>query len=474
LITTANKSWYAAAVGLVLLVGCQRPPSNVAPLAGPTPAETPVRLTGTNSCSGRACHGAAGPTVSTSVGNEFAIWRLHDKHAEAYAVLLGDRAKIIARNLGSPEGRAELDSRCLACHTNPRAALADAPEPLRAERAFGVGCESCHGPATKWLGPHTSLTWKKLSPQEKERDFGMAALGDLATRALVCAGCHVGAPAEPNDGIPARDLDHDLLAAGHPRSNFELGSFLANVPKHWVEKNRDPGFEARVWAVGQVASAQAALTLLTDRATDERRPWPQFADHDCYACHHDLHGLSWRQQRGSRLERPPGSLSLNPWYFSLLGQVPGCEPPAGLPKIVTLLSTAQSNRKNVATEARGAARDLQATLGRVASAHYDSEGVRTKLVTLAAEAVKHPPENWDQAEQLCLALLALNQAHRDHLRAGKEQPSRRDEKIEAALKEMVRKLAFPKGTDSPASFRRSPSFDEELAELLKQIAEMQP
>jgi hypothetical protein len=367
-----------------------------------------------------------------------------------------------------------LDSRCLACHANPRAAPADAPDPLRAERTFGVGCESCHGAAPKWLGPHTSVTWKKLSPQEKERDFGMTALGDLARRALVCAGCHVGAPAEPKEGIPARDLDHDLLAAGHPRLNFEFGSFLANVPKHWVEKDRDPGFEARVWAVGQVASAQAALTLLADRAADERRPWPQFADHDCYACHHDLREPSWRQQRGARPERRPGSRSLNPWYFSLLGQVPGCEPPAGLPKIATLLSTAQSNRKDVATEARGAARDLQATLGKVSSARYDSEAVRTNLITLGAEALKHPPQNWDDADQVCLALLALSQAHHDHLRAVNEQPSRRDEKIEAALKEIVRKLAFPKGSESPVKYRRTPSFDVELAELLKQIADGQP
>jgi hypothetical protein len=302
----------------------------------------------------------------------------------------------------------------------------------------------------------------------------MAALGDLPTRALVCAGCHVGAPAEPKEGIPARDLDHDLLAAGHPRLNFEFGSFLANVPKHWVEKERTPGFEAQVWAVGQVASAQAALTLLADRAADERRPWPQFAELDCYACHHELRSPSWRQQRDRPLERTPGSLSFNPWYFSLLGQVPGCEPPADLHKIATLLSKPQSDRKEVAAQSQQAARDLQAILGKVASVRYDSQIVRRKLVTLARQGLKQPPENWDHAEQLCLALLALNQAHRDHLREAKKEPSSPDERTEAALKEIARKLAFPKGRESPVSFRGSAGFDEELAELLKQIAQTQP
>jgi hypothetical protein len=155
----------------------------------------------------------------------------------------------------------------------------------------------------------------------------------------------------------------------------------------------------------------------------------------------------------------------------MLGQVPECEPPARLPKIEMLLAKPQANRKEIAAEARQAARDLHASLSKVASARYDRETVRRQLAALADKALKQPPANWDQADQLCLALLALAQAQREHLRQAKEEPSGQDERIAAALQELTRKLAFPKGTESPANFRRSPSFDGELAELLKQIVE---
>ena len=52
-----------------------------------------------------------------------------------------------------------------------------------------------------------------------------------------------------------------MIAAGHPRLTFELSAFLANMPHHWDdrdEKARDD-YAAHVWAVGQIASTEAAL-----------------------------------------------------------------------------------------------------------------------------------------------------------------------------------------------------------------------
>ena len=88
----------------------------------------------------------------------------------------------------------------------------------------------------------------------------------MAVRAGVCVDCHIGAPGA--DGMPARNMDHDMIAAGHPRLTFEMSAFLANMPHHWddrAEKSRDD-YSAHVWAVGQVASTQAALRLLAARA----------------------------------------------------------------------------------------------------------------------------------------------------------------------------------------------------------------
>src|SRR5205823_3754378 len=67
-------------------------------------------------------------------------------------------------------------------------------------------------------------------------------------------------------------------------------------------------------------SAQTALELLEHRAREaqaNRRPWPEFAEYDCFACHHDLQAKSWRQARNSSGPKP-GTL---PWHsFFLLNR----------------------------------------------------------------------------------------------------------------------------------------------------------
>ena len=82
-------------------------------------------------------------------------------------------------------------------------------------RQDGVNCESCHGPAQLWLAEHTQYGWNNRPPLEKER-LGMRPTRELPERAAVCVGCHVGPP--------GRDMNHDLIAAGHPRLNFEFAA----------------------------------------------------------------------------------------------------------------------------------------------------------------------------------------------------------------------------------------------------------
>src|SRR5262249_35051891 len=145
----------------------------------------------------------------------------------------------------------------------------------------GIGCESCHGTAQQWLGVHYARDWRNKSDDEK-RTLGFQPLKGLGERAHLCVSCHVG---DVN-----KEVNHDLIAAGHPRLNFEFGAFQAIMPKHWPDEGThgQPDFEARAWAVGQVVSAQAALALLKHRASTTRSPWPEFAEYECFACHHDL------------------------------------------------------------------------------------------------------------------------------------------------------------------------------------------
>jgi hypothetical protein len=143
----------------------------------------------------------------------------------------------------------------------------------------------------------------------------------------MCTGCHVGAAADQEKNLPLRDVNHDLIAAGHPRLNFEFSTYMANLTPHWVEKDRtkagpdnrlsklDPHYEARIWTAGQVATAKTSLELLEHHA--DHRPWPEFTEHDCYACHHDLHGKSWRVETPDYYKsRTPGAPPINPWNLS--------------------------------------------------------------------------------------------------------------------------------------------------------------
>jgi hypothetical protein len=218
-------------------------------------------------------------------------WAAADPHRRAFAVLTEPLAVAMMAHLypdKKPEERlATNDARCLACHTNPTLATATDPHAV-ALRSEGVSCEACHGNAGGWLGPHTGFT-----AQTRPTGYaagGMAKLYDLGERALTCAGCHVGAPA--TDRLPLRDMNHDMIAAGHPRLNFDFATYQFLLPRHWQERDRatgatDPDFEARAWLVGRVAHAEAACRLTADRAK-RSDPWPEFAEYSCVACHHRI------------------------------------------------------------------------------------------------------------------------------------------------------------------------------------------
>lgn len=264
---------------------------------------------GTPSCSARACHGSVARLANGSNGviqplanvvdgaiqqNEYTTWLLEDRHAGAYEVLLAERSRKIVEHLGEGYREAHLEPRCLACHTTPGMSS----ESAVAERPFGVGCESCHGNARNWLKPHTESGWGKRTTAEQKRDLGMTPLDDVRAFVRKCTGCHVGSP--PAGDLPARDVNHDLIAAGHPRLAFEFTAFLDNMPHHWRKREDADAMEGKNWLIGQAVSAGAALDLLAHRANDTNAPWPEFSEYDCFSCHHGLAEPSWRRAANPR------------------------------------------------------------------------------------------------------------------------------------------------------------------------------
>ena len=110
--------------------------------------------------------------------------------------------------------------------------------------------------------------WTGLSDQQKFDGFGMRPTKDLLARGQACTECHVG--------LGSTDVNHDLIAAGHPRLNFEYGNQLAKLPKHWRvedDKARHPDYEAKVWALGQLLDGEgvARPARVEGQSVDPRR-----------------------------------------------------------------------------------------------------------------------------------------------------------------------------------------------------------
>lgn len=278
-------------------------------------------------CSNTGCHGSADPVVAGEAWRASAwTWTTRDPHADAYRVLFRHESRAMVRKLAGDAGldadayRRFVDERCAACHASARGSW-PGEAVAEAELARGVSCDGCHGEPTGWLDDHFAA-----SPPEKSRRtaaadgwtetnpaYGLADLGDHATAARVCAECHVGS-SEASGGV-RRDVNHDLLAAGHPRLAFEYTSHRANLPRHWDEPSEAPdaGERAGVWAIGQAVSAEAAIDLLVERT--HAGPWPEFAEYDCSGCHH---GLATTDRRAADWGVASSLYDWGGWYFALV------------------------------------------------------------------------------------------------------------------------------------------------------------
>jgi hypothetical protein len=398
---------------LTALVGRRAPMAvraqDAAQLKQPSKAQRHPPLQGTQSCATSVCHGGGDLGKRLS---EYTTWLSLDPHAHAYESLLNEKSQAIAKNLWAGKTVAHESALCLKCHVDPN--YEHARPNFR--RQDGVGCESCHGAAQDWLHDHYR--------NGGHRD-GMIDTRILPTRAGVCVGCHVG--------TPGNDVDHDLIAAGHPALRFEFATYFANLLPHWdVAKDKEkPDFEARAWIAGQLVSAGQAMELRAHRADPEnKRPWPEFAEFDCFACHHDLQPSSWRQSRPHLENRRPGSLHLSDWYTALLpelfvaAKVENADP----------LGSAMRPRQETTANAKALAQSLAKLATKSPDANW-LEPLRRR----------RSDRSWEQATQHYLALLALQQMDKDNRRPA-------DSALNDLIDDLRLKVTFARGYDSPRRF----------------------
>jgi len=451
----------------IVFAQVQKPPTanspgpRQAPMASRARADRAFDYTGTGSCAAVACHGGIAPLAGSRIlRNEFTTWASDDPHSRAFQVLLSGSSKQIVRKLaGNKAGEipAYEDQRCLACHTTPM------PGGTLRERSGlgqdGVGCESCHGPAEAWLGKHTTYEWAQ-NPDQKS-SLGFSETKNLVRRVSLCVECHVGQHSSADARFPRRDVNHDLIAAGHPRLTFEFASYLDNYPHHWKPDGDEKAgnYPAKAWAIGQVATARAALELLRDRAGSRLDPWPEFSEYGCFSCHHSLRDEAWRRQRATA-GVPSGAPEWGSWPFTLsreLGETLDLGEDwkafvVSLDQLKAEMVRLDSDRTRVIKQADQAASPLNRSLERLDSMSLNQRTIERLIQVIDGKEAWKGVNGWDQAAQRYLAIVPLRQAL-IRLDPGRRQAM---QPLKTRLESLLRKLRFPEGLDSPRGFDPTP------------------
>jgi hypothetical protein len=408
------------------------------------------KFSGPGSCAASNCHGGVQPkTVVRIAQNEYTIWAGQDKHSRAYTVLSNPVSVRMGEilGLGQPPNKSD---KCLACHA------LNEPSEQRAQTfqtiEDGVSCESCHGPAVGWLGPHTL----KNQAHEQNIKLGMYDTRDLVKRSERCLSCHVG--------TEGKEVDHTMIAAGHPDLTFQLESFSAAMPRHWK-----PAPSASAWlsvqelAVGQAVQLRQALNRLNRRASSAA--WPEFAEYECFACHHSLTKpeASWRQTGGYH-GRNPGAPVWNPSTYAVFRHVAGAVDSSNVSQLVAQLQTIEklsgkiSNKDELAANAKEASGLTDRIVQQIQGQEYDRNLTARLLRDIAGDADTISMEGERSAEQATMALDSLSLAY------VKNDPNAPNQiELRAAIKDLYQQFENPSAYNAP-----------QFAAQLRKVAKLVP
>lgn len=355
-------------------------------------------LIGSDSCAASTCHGNQ-IGLGESWNHSLTQFLANDPHASAGLVLVNSASQSIVRAIDrnaeypSPQYDAVLRNRCVSCHTTAAPSDCEGTEPLEpAFLAAGVSCESCHGPAADWMDHHTSKSFGDLRTETSIRDTK-----SIVGRTNTCVRCHVGSRTE--DKL-VRDMNHDLIAAGHPALRFDLLIYDEILPAHWDRQsvaNQDfTQSHVRTRTISRWINLAAASELAAERAdvhtTDSSVPnsillsvpWPEFSDYDCFGCHQSLRTLS---PRTSLLKISDGLPIWNSWHS--VGQIELYGKPDRLKK----LSPHRSSPETIA--------DLGAKIAKIhrdkADGEFETAKPRDVFDSIVSRIKQRPPFDWHEA-----------------------------------------------------------------------------
>lgn len=365
---------------------------------------------GVKSCGSSGCHGQVSAFGSKVLLNEYLTWQKYDKHSQSYSVLKGKRAQRIAANLGIDAAH-ESDT-CLNCHTT------NIPEAQRGPQfniADGVSCEACHGAGSgPWMGLHIGGADHASNVKN-----GLVPLEDPATRAAVCLDCHLG----DQDQFAT----HRIMGAGHPRISFELDSFTAFQPAHYVSDDDYSERKAvvdgvKTWAVGQALMVERRMDLLIDSKFAKTGLFPELAFFDCHACHQPMSSsqpdssgsfaTAWKSRPGTGLG--PGVAKLNDANMLMLEVALGMAD-AGMAKdmaanIRALHKAVHTSRQATVAAAEKVRTAAKSAVSTLSAMTVDQAAMQAALQKLIDRSQGGYFADYTSAEQATMALGAMIEA----------------------------------------------------------------
>jgi len=366
----------------------------------PLPADDTHKHLGPATCASSVCHGRANPDDSTTVmQHEYRVWTREDPHSRAYALLLNEQSKAMARRLGI--GEAHEAKVCLDCHTD------NVPPERRGEQfqlTDGVGCEACHGGAEQWIRSHVEAGASHADNLAK----GLFPLPDPAQRARLCLSCHLG--------TEEKYAGHDMMAAGHPRLTFELAAFTTNQPAHFVVdadyvERKGEVSTARIWAEGLIGSVRAQLALIQSPRFDGHGLFPEIGFFDCHSCHHPMDDVRWSSlalQRGLA----PGALRLNDGNLVILIAFAQAVAPSRATGLLqggnALHRASQQSRSALRQKAAALAAEVDALQAELAGARFEAGQLAALRRALLQRAAAGDFRDFAAAEQAFLAVETLS------------------------------------------------------------------
>ncbi len=389
-----------------------------------------LKIRGAQSCAAASCHGGPRQGVATpyvSRGNEYQLWFENDPHAQSWRTICSDESVRMMTQLKIIDGDRIIDpvgfDNCLACHNTtmrhnePRKGIFTHEGMATAEGISsqeGVGCASCHGPSERWIGNHFTNGWSA----QYATHAGFVNAGDLTTRARMCASCHIG--------DKDRDMNHDIIAAGHPTLRYELATYHSWQPKHWrdAEASDRTYYEAQLWLSGQIAATDAALALIETRAADAHTvsQWPELAAHDCASCHHQL---GFKNDRNAVSSASKSLAPLAQWNDSGMRWLIDYREQTGVATVEdarlwraldqvrdTMQAQAKPDRAQAAAAAKTARHALHAWLHGSAGSFERSvmRSDRLGQVVVAAAGRNETWRTWESAVQFYLAAVAARES----------------------------------------------------------------